>query len=492
MFDSSLTCRLSLSQLLALSPMSFESGRLNARPCFSSHLLLPSRSYSNINRAPLLSVPDTLAAAALALVTLLFEHIPPSPSTFDFPLAVPRLWSRSFFDLVIRSRIYMSIVYEQPNSQLAPYFSFHLLAVVLNAPLIYTFVSGKVKRDATISTMLFLYIVTAIGTSLMFMSGTLRTMPPDQVSNVCVVNAAMTLSGIPALVISATLVVVRVLFRVVAAKGRFSQFSDSRALTLILLLTPWVVYFSFLTAGLIVGFSHREKVYVAIFYCAYDDVPLVTWNTLWTLCGNCVTIALEVGTGGLLIRHYLEVRKYNVQRPSGTSNVTNLRKNGRKSLSVGGVSVALASRLAGFGMCVLLGVITTLTPPSPFHLQCIGSATLLGHLFSASIVGDIVTVVLGPIAFLVFASQADVLRCWHILPARRTQHGSTSGAIASSYPATQSRDVVPSDYPLQELRINPDDDRESLADGEERWGSQVALRKKGDDDSSGNPKGDVL
>lgn len=53
MFDSSLTCRLSLSQLLALSPMSFESGRLNARPCFSSHLLLPSRSYSNINRPPL-------------------------------------------------------------------------------------------------------------------------------------------------------------------------------------------------------------------------------------------------------------------------------------------------------------------------------------------------------------------------------------------------------------------------------------------------------
>ena len=47
-------------------------------------------------------------------------------------------------------------------------------------------------------------------------------------------------------------------FLIMAAKGRLVNISESRVLTMVLLVSPWVSWLAFFVAGIVVGLSSFE------------------------------------------------------------------------------------------------------------------------------------------------------------------------------------------------------------------------------------------
>lgn len=101
------------------------------------------------------------SAVALPTQTSTFTFFPPPLASYlllSFPL--PMI-------LAVDSISAASRTYDRPTPIIAAYFSLELFTFLSLVPLFWTFVSGRVKRDATISSLVAVFMVVSVGMSIM-------------------------------------------------------------------------------------------------------------------------------------------------------------------------------------------------------------------------------------------------------------------------------------------------------------------------------------
>ena len=194
--------------------------------------------------------------------------------------------------------------------------------------------------------------------------------------------------------------------RIIASKGRWTTFADSRSLTVYLLASPWVAWIIYIAAAISIGLKDRSKVFRAVLYCeslsprvgslgilldpfAHTPSPSSRFYRLLTmdpwLMGprsslvssasnpqvpqptrptrsktlpsffsaaviNVISILLEVTIAIILCRQFFTLRSF---RKAGavSTGVTSSR-----SFTLGGASLPLIFRLGVFGLCIILAL----------------------------------------------------------------------------------------------------------------------------------------
>jgi len=165
---------------------------------------------------------------------------------------------------------------------------------------------------------------------------------------------------------------------------------------------PYCLFVIFTLAGVIVG-SHSH-VARRTFYCLTDNIPMTTSSAAVSsilLFSTCVFLAWTVL---IVLRRYRESRKF-----------------GREEI---GTDVPLFLRVLSFGIFVFIALILSFIAVFNYTL----------------VIPDILVACFGPVIFLVFASQEEVLRAWHLKsPRQRSTDRSDSIATLNSTRPIPSR-----------------------------------------------------
>ncbi|KAG9122912.1 hypothetical protein FRC07_000518, partial [Ceratobasidium sp. 392] len=148
-------------------------------------------------------------------------------------------------------------------------------------------------------------------------------------------------------------------------------------LTVILLGSPYVVWG--VEAAIFAVLQAKTRIHQVTFYCTSDDA------TLGIISGASAAVLLILC---LIFQIWTVVIAYRRYRRS--------HRLGRAE--VGDVSVPLFTRVMSFAVVVFVGLVLCLIATSVFSL----------------VVPDIVVSSMGPIMFLIFSSQGDILAAWRI------------------------------------------------------------------------------
>ncbi|KAJ3976948.1 hypothetical protein EV361DRAFT_177656 [Lentinula raphanica] len=263
------------------------------------------------------------------------------------------------------------------NRLLNVWIYFNLVSNLILLPiLVLTFVLSKkvTKRHPSLINVCITWILFGIFSLLLFFGGKARPNQPDPSSALCIAQTAL-LYGIPPMWSVAVFILMYFILGIVSADGRTSNVS--RGQMLLMLGAPYVAQFCFSIATLAISLKYpqfvtRER---RFFYCALEYSPL----------SNAMSIFVFVFCLGIFVTLlricYLLYRNYRGLRQAGESFVVDLH---------------FLVRVIVFGCFIFVGMFVD----------------ILVMFSSSSRVPDLYAAIAGTVVFLVFGSQADVLRAW--------------------------------------------------------------------------------
>ncbi|KAJ6508751.1 hypothetical protein C8R45DRAFT_815792 [Mycena sanguinolenta] len=252
---------------------------------------------------------------------------------------------------------------------------FHLVSNTVLLPiLVATFLfSKRAKRHPTLINVCMTWILSGIFSLLLFYAGQDRGLEPEKA--LCIAQASL-LYGIIPMWATAVFVLLWNMILVVhnptASVGRFKMS--------LMLSAPYIVQIGFSTTALIKSVNEPKLVTRSLrfFYCAVKWHRLAMVTTLFTsLVGTAITIAMSTS-------FYLAVLLYR--------NWDGLRHAGRPSHVHG----HLLLRVFIFGGYIVFGFVANI-------ILMVAPHNLSPDMYAATI---------GTVIFLVFGTQADVLRTW--------------------------------------------------------------------------------
>ncbi|KAG8833982.1 hypothetical protein FRC17_009764 [Serendipita sp. 399] len=161
-----------------------------------------------------------------------------------------------------------------------------------------------------------------------------------------------------------------------------------------LIAFPYLVFVAFVLAGAVVGAN--STVTRQNFYCMTNNTVMTTLSAVGSLVPLFLTTIFQTWTVYIVYKRYRTSRKF-----------------GRAET---GSDISVFVRVLAFGIFVLAAMI----------LSCVA---LVNYTLP---IADILVAAFGPIVFLIFASQDEILRCWHIKDRDPVQDRSDSVATLNS------------------------------------------------------------
>ncbi|KAJ7784523.1 hypothetical protein B0H16DRAFT_1296716 [Mycena metata] len=253
---------------------------------------------------------------------------------------------------------------------------FNLVANTILLPLLVaTFLFSKRvtrRRDPTLINVCMTWILSGIFSLLLFYGG--QASGPEPEKPLCIAQTAL-LYGITPMWSVAVLVLFWRMIHVMNEEPGAPPISRPKMIAM--LCAPYVVQTAFSIAALVGSLVHPENVTRTrrFFYCALHLPPLAMTMTLFTA-------AMGVGISGLMV--YLAVLLYR--------NWHGMRDAGRPSR----VDGQIVLRIVIFGIYIFFGFVVNI-------LDIVAPHNLAPDLYAATV---------GTVIFLVFGTQADVVRAW--------------------------------------------------------------------------------
>ncbi|QRW13541.1 hypothetical protein RhiLY_12540 [Ceratobasidium sp. AG-Ba] len=268
------------------------------------------------------------------------------------------------------------------------YFTLQIFGLVTLPILTYTSLfSPTVKRHVTVPNYLFLWAFSSAVACMLLFSGQIDD--PEPSKTLCRTQSALMLVQ-PAGMAAAALALVWKLWslaRNVGTHGSVSQ--EPWWLTVILVGSPYAVWG--IGAAVYAVLQVDTRVKRVTFYCTSDSTTLgmasgFSASILLVLC-----LFFEIWTMVIAYKRY-----------------TRSHRLGRAE--VGDVSVPLFTRVMAFAVVIFLGLVLSLLATFVFSL----------------VVPDIIVASMGPIMFIIFSSQGDILAAWRIY---RPRHAHTDSGL---------------------------------------------------------------
>ncbi|KAG8825942.1 hypothetical protein FRC19_010119 [Serendipita sp. 401] len=224
---------------------------------------------------------------------------------------------------------------------------------------------------------------------------------PSPPAALCHAQSALMLAFPPALsclALSLVLTVWRLAWQV--HHDQTPCFSDTQ-FNAMLIAFPYLIFVAFVLAGSVVGANSivtRQN-----FYCMTNNTIITTLSSVASLLLLLSTSVFQIWT------IYIVYKRYRISRKFGRAET--------------GSDISVFLRVLAFGIFVLVALI----------LSCIA---LVNYTLP---IADILVATFGPMIFLIFASQDEVLRCWHIKQRDPLQDRSDSVATLNSARTRQGR-----------------------------------------------------
>ncbi|KAF8964408.1 hypothetical protein BDZ97DRAFT_905831 [Flammula alnicola] len=244
---------------------------------------------------------------------------------------------------------------------------------VLLPLLVATFLfSKRAKRHPTLVNLCITWIFSGEFSVLLFYAK--QHVGPEPTKGLCVAQASLLYGITPMWSVS---VFMLFWYMTIAICGDRAKSVICTYKLIFMLASPYIVQFSFSLAALIISVGHPDKVARALryFYCALDFPSLSLAMSTFTLIMCIGIIALEVHLGMQLYRNWRCLRN------AGKCN---------------GVDFQFFLRVLTFGGYVAFGMVMN----------------LVSMFVPSSVVPDMYAATAGTAVFLVFGTQADVIRVW--------------------------------------------------------------------------------
>ncbi|KAJ3747215.1 hypothetical protein DFH05DRAFT_1521558 [Lentinula detonsa] len=254
---------------------------------------------------------------------------------------------------------------------------FNLVSNIILLPiLVLTFVLSKkvTKRHPSLINVCITWIFFGIFSLLLFFGGRARPTDPNPSSALCIVQTSL-LYGIPPMWSVAIFVLMYFILGIVSADGRSSNVGKGHML--LMLGAPYIVQLGFSLATLVISLQNPQYVtrQHRFFYCALEYPPLSNAMSIFTLIFCLAIITIQFRICLVLYRNYRGLTQ------AGESMVVDLQ---------------FLVRVVVFGVFIITGMFVD----------------VLSMFSQRSVAPDLYVATAGTIVFLVFGSQADVLRVW--------------------------------------------------------------------------------
>ncbi|KAK0221624.1 hypothetical protein IW262DRAFT_1375273 [Armillaria fumosa] len=267
--------------------------------------------------------------------------------------------------------------------------------------------STRATRHPTLINLCMTWIFSGIFSLLLFYTRKYELKSPEPPKVLCIVQASL-ISGITPMWSVAVLVFV---YHMVATTIEGWAFPGGSTVRMVVMLSaPYVALCSFSIAALAISVSrptlvtlHHRKL-----YCSLNHLPLYTAMGWFTFAACVAIIAFETYLAVFMYRNYRGMRQ------------------ARHST---GLHLALLLRVLIFGLYILFGI----------------AASFVFMYTQHTFIGDMYLATMGTIVFLVFGSQADVLRVWCFW--RRNELRKKPAQICSSHEPGWSIDLSKASSP---------------------------------------------
>ncbi|KAF9077743.1 hypothetical protein BDP27DRAFT_1413435 [Rhodocollybia butyracea] len=252
----------------------------------------------------------------------------------------------------------------------------HLISLILLPILVWTFLCSKLitrRRHPALINLCMIWILSGIFSLLLFFTGKAKPTDPEPGEGLCIAQAAL-LEGILPMWSVAVFILMYFILGIVSGDNHVLEVGKGKML--LMLGAPYIAQFCFSLAALVLSIQNPDQVSRErrFFYCSLHYPHLSDAMSIFTFIFCLGIIMLEIQLVLLLVRNY-------------------------RGLRAGGQSTAfdmqLLVRAVVFGVFVFLGICADVV-----------------NMFSESSFPDMYTAAAGIIVFLVFGSQADVLRAW--------------------------------------------------------------------------------
>ncbi|KAK0487670.1 hypothetical protein IW261DRAFT_633626 [Armillaria novae-zelandiae] len=241
--------------------------------------------------------------------------------------------------------------------------------------LVLTFLfSTRATRHPTLINLCMTWIFSGIFSLLLFYTGQYDLAPSEPPKVLCIVQASL-ISGLTPMWSVAVLVFV---YHMVATTIEGWAFPGGSTVRMVVMLSaPYVALCSFSIAALAISVSHPDlaTLHHRKLYCSLEHLPLYIAMDWFTFAVCVAIIAFETYLGVFMYRNYRGMRR------------------ARHST---GLHLALLLRVLIFGLYILFGI----------------AANFIFMYTQHTFIGDMYLATMGTVVFLVFGSQADVLRVW--------------------------------------------------------------------------------
>ncbi|KAF5385707.1 hypothetical protein D9757_005505 [Collybiopsis confluens] len=248
--------------------------------------------------------------------------------------------------------------------------------LVLLPILVLTFLLSNrvIKRHPSLINVCMTWILSGFFSLLLFFGGRSKPRDPEPSKALCIAQTSL-LYGILPMWSVAVFILMYFILGVVNADGR--SLRVGRGKMLMMLGAPYFAQFCFSVATLIVSLKNPSKVTREdkALYCALQFHPLSNAMYIFTFIVCLGIIMLEIQLGLLLYRNWRGLRRAGQSTP---------------------FDVQLVVRVIVFGGFVFLGMFVD----------------IISMFSQRSVVPDMYAATAGTVVFLVFGSQADVLRAW--------------------------------------------------------------------------------
>ncbi|KAG7445747.1 uncharacterized protein BT62DRAFT_932913 [Guyanagaster necrorhizus] len=234
--------------------------------------------------------------------------------------------------------------------------------------------STRASRHPTLINLCITCIFSGISSLLLFYVGKYEPDSPEPPKPLCIAQTSL-LYGIAPMWSVAVLAFVY--HTVVITIGGYACPSLSKGKMVVMLSAPYIVQCSFSIATLIISVSHPDFVsrYHRKLYCALAYSPLYIAMSLFTFAVCVAIFAFETYLARYLYRNYRGMRQ--------ARHSTDLHP-------------TLLLRVLLFGLYILLGMLVN----------------FVSILYDQTFIEDMYAAISGTVVFLVFGTQADVLRVW--------------------------------------------------------------------------------
>ncbi|KAJ3801563.1 hypothetical protein GGU11DRAFT_674865, partial [Lentinula aff. detonsa] len=257
---------------------------------------------------------------------------------------------------------------------------FNLVSNIILLPiLVLTFVLSKkvTKRHPSLINVCITWIFFGIFSLLLFFGGRAKPTDPNPSAALCIVQTSL-LFGIPPMWSVAIFVLMYfILGHMLLVRFKKIKSQTTSLPTVQMLGAPYIVQFCFSLATLVISLQNPQYVtrQHRFFYCALEYPPLSNAMSIFTLIFCLAIITIQFRICLVLYRNCRGLRQ------AGESMVVDLQ---------------FLVRVVVFGVFIITGMFVD----------------VLSMFSQRSVAPDLYVATAGTIVFLVFGSQADVLRVW--------------------------------------------------------------------------------